>query len=155
MNKKSHEFTQNLAKIGVVAKTIEWQAVEKSWYSSSNPAGRLKLVPLDSKYWAVNAAGWEKILAEIDTRQDKYIAERYDCNHFAWRAKGEIDYQFGLNGCGFVIDYSGRHSYNIALCVADDGSIEWRVCEPQADAWVASEQLDRPPYNLATGTVLL
>ena len=159
MTKKQHEFQENLDKLNIQPVKLDSQIVEKSWYTENqNPAVKFQLIEADGTYWTCAPTEWNRILATLDTRNDQYVRDRYDCNHFALRAKAEVDYRYGLNAFGLVIDWSGRHSYNIALCAyQSEGKqvLEWRVVEPEADEWVADARLHQPPYSLISGQVFL
>lgn len=86
-------------------------------------------LPLDGTYRLVSQRDFLNIVAWdwVDSR--KYAAEIFDCENFAITFKAHVDWYFGLNQVGVVIDYQAGHGYN--LVVFPDGKV--MLLEPQND----------------------
>lgn len=86
-------------------------------------------LPLDGSYYLTNQSNFLNIVAWdwVDTK--KYTAEIFDCENFAITFKAHVDWYFGLNQVGIVIDYEAGHGYN--LVVFPDGKV--MLFEPQND----------------------
>ena len=91
----------------------------------------MDILALDNKYLVTNQADMKKIIDWDWTDNRKYVAEKYDCDNFAFSFKAMVDRKFGVNNVGLVIDYSGGHAYNII--VFNDGT--GKLFEPQSDKW--------------------
>ena len=87
---------------------------------------------LDGKYYMVNQDEMAKIIFWSWVDQKQYVAERYDCEDFAFAFKAEVSRIFELNQVGLVIDWSGGHGYNVI--VFPDSTV-W-FFEPQKDELV-------------------
>jgi hypothetical protein len=97
----------------------------------SRAIGAAKKTWLDNKYVAVSQKEFQKIIDWDWTDNKKYIAEKYDCDNFAFSFKARVDRKFHVNTVGLVIDYEGGHAYNIV--VFSDGTS--KIFEPQSDSW--------------------
>ena len=80
---------------------------------AGSPAAAFTLTPLDTAYTVPTIDGLHTLLTEIQTQHFHYTAEQFDCDDFAWTFKCLANLFFGINGVGFVINYPGRHSYNL------------------------------------------
>jgi hypothetical protein len=89
----------------------------------------LDRLPLDSTYRMVSQSKFLNIVAWDWVDSKKYEAEIFDCENFAITFKTHIDWYFGLNQVGIVIDYKMGHGYN--LVVFPDGKV--MLFEPQTD----------------------
>ena len=97
----------------------------------SKAIGVAQMTWLDNKYIAVPQKEFQKIIDWDWTDNKKYIAEKYDCDNFAFSLKARVDRRFHVNTVGLVIDYDGGHAYNIII-FADGTS---KIFEPQSDGW--------------------
>jgi len=105
---------------------------------------------LDSKYWVCSRLDFEAIIQWDWTDKKKYVAEKYDCDNFAFSFKARMDRKFHLNNVGLVVDYSGGHAYNCV--VFSDGTAE--LFEPQSDRFVTS-RMGTGQYVCTEGFILL
>ena len=110
----------------------------------------MKRKHLDSKYWACSRLDFEAIIRWDWTDKKKYVAEKYDCDNFAFSFKARMDRKFHLNNVGLVIDYSGGHAYNCVLF--SDGTAE--LFEPQNDRFVTDRQ-GTGQYKCTEGLIIL
>ena len=85
---------------------------------------------LDNKYVAVPEAEFRKIINWDWTDNKKYIAEKYDCDNFAFSFKARVDRKFHVNTVGLVIDYEAGHAYNVIVFA--NGTM--KLFEPQSDS---------------------
>jgi len=97
----------------------------------SQAIGGAQMTWLDNKYIAVPKQEFQKIIDWDWTDNKKYIAEKYDCDNFAFSFKARVDRRFHVNTVGLVIDYDAGHAYNIII-FADGTS---KIFEPQSDGW--------------------
>ena len=86
-------------------------------------------LPLDGKYWLTNQSNFLNIVAWDWVDSKKYLVEVFDCENFAIAFKAHVDWYFGLNQVGIVIDYEAEHGYN--LVIFPDGKV--MLFEPQND----------------------
>ena len=97
----------------------------------SKAIGGAKMTCLDNKYVAVSEKEFQKIIDWDWTDNKKYVAEKYDCDNFAFSFKARVDRKFHINTVGLVIDYDGGHAYNIIIF--SNGTS--KIFEPQSDSW--------------------
>ncbi|MCJ7634428.1 hypothetical protein MUP77_18805 [Candidatus Bathyarchaeota archaeon] len=90
-------------------------------------------LPLDGKYRLTTQSNFLNIVAWDWVDSKKYLAEVFDCENFAITFKAHVDWYFGLNQVGVVIDYAAGHGYN--LVVFPDGKV--MLLEPQSDQLIA------------------
>ena len=114
---------------------------------------------LDHEYRTYPRAIFEEVIRDDKTNRSMAWPERNDCDNYAWRFKGAMDFWYNVDAVGFVLDKSAWHAYNII--VFGDGSAA--LFEPQQDRFVA---LDEPitvatpaigtgRYSLTKGVVLI
>ena len=108
----------------------------------------MDILALDNKYLVTNQADMKKIIDWDWTDNRKYVAEKYDCDNFAFSFKAMVDRKFGVNNVGLVIDYSGGHAYNIF--VFNDCTV--RLFEPQSDKW---PRIGTTMYKFEEGKILI
>ena len=97
----------------------------------SKAIGGAKMTWLDNKSVAVSEKEFQKIIDWDWTDNKKYVAEKYDCDNFAFSFKARVDRKFHINTVGLVIDYDGGHAYNIIIF--SNGTS--KIFEPQSDSW--------------------
>ena len=90
-----------------------------------------KIMWLDRKYIAVPEAEFQKIIDWDWTDNKTYIAEKYDCDNFAFSFKARVDRKFHVNTVGLVIDYDAGHAYNVIVFA--NGKM--KLFEPQSDSY--------------------
>jgi len=86
-------------------------------------------LPLDGKYQLTNQSNFLNIVAWDWVDSKRYQSEIYDCENFAISFKAHVDWYFGLNQVGIIIDYKAGHGYN--LVIFPDRKI--MLLEPQND----------------------
>ena len=108
----------------------------------------MDIFALDNKYQVTTQKDMKKIIDWDWTDNKKYVAEKYDCDNFAFSFKAMVDRRFGINNVGLVVDYSGGHAYNIM--VFNDGSV--RLFEPQTDRYA---RVGTGQYKFEEGKILI
>ena len=108
----------------------------------------MDILALDNKYLVTNLKDMKKIIEWDWTDNRKYIAEKYDCDNFAFSFKAMVDRKFNVNNVGLVIDYSAGHAYNII--VFNDGTV--KLFEPQSDKW---PRIGTNMYKFEEGKILI
>ena len=108
----------------------------------------MDILSLDNKYLVTNQADMKKIIEWDWTDNRKYVAEKYDCDNFAFSFKAMVDRKFNVNNVGLVIDYSAGHAYNII--VFNDGTV--KLFEPQSDKW---PRIGTSMYKFEEGKILI
>lgn len=119
-----------------------------NWKMGIDPKGGMQIMSLDMKYFLCSETDMRAIVKWDWTDNKKYVAEKYDCDNFAFSFKAMVDKRFGLNGVGLVIDYSGGHAYN--LVVSKTGTV--RIFEPQTDRW---PRVGRGQYKFQSGAIII
>ena len=108
-------------------------------------------LPLDGTYRMTNKSNFLHVVAWDWVDNKPYVKEIFDCENFAISFKANMDWYFGLNQVGIVIDYESGHGYNLVLF--PDGSA-W-VLEPQSDALVVWSKRNTTFYALEGAIVLI
>lgn len=114
----------------------------------------------DRHYIAVSQKFWEEIFAAADEISYQYMSQYRDCDDFSFYLKGFCAMKYGVNGVSTALDKDGLHSYNVVMVALDDGSLEFRVVEPQRTGnasleWVPQDQLFQGYYTLSTNCQLI
>jgi len=84
---------------------------------------------LDDRYYCLTLEDWNPIFWKVVTGLPKYLAERFDCDDFAFVVSYRITERYGLNGCRVALGNTpmGYHAYNLFIT----GSGELFYLEPQ------------------------
>ena len=150
-----------LQRVRAARVTVTAQAVSDALRAS--PLARLSLSFLDRTYTALPMEVWAEILEWSDVDRVGYVSESRDCDNFAVALAGQVGLRFGVNGCGIVVDYSGKHAYNMLLVSTPDadgdGSPDLAIAlvEPQTDRLPqVGDRLGRnEAYRASRGWILL
>ena len=120
----------------------------------SKAVPKWQVLMCDSKYTALPQSVWLNIISMCPTRGLKYSLPEDDCNGFAISMCGWVRLNFwGINGLGWVGDYGGHHSFNVALSWNQpEQKVELLWIEPQHDS---TFKLDSKPYYLSKGNGLV
>ena len=118
------------------------------WKATYDKENKMAIMALDSKYFVCDEKSMKAIIDWDWTDNKKYVADKYDCDNFAFSFKAMVDKRFGLNNVGLVIDYSGGHAYNIIIF--KDGSV--KLFEPQTDRWARA---GRGNYKFQWGHIII
>ena len=114
-------------------KTVAEQELRHAWKQSElRPLG---LRYLDSRFRALPAKVYKKVLAYNTVDRSRYKSEHFDCDIFAVFLAGDVAQRWSVNG--IVIDTSAGHAYNCVL-TCDDGEIGLQMVESQTDELVDS-----------------
>jgi len=116
----------------------------------------MKWWPMDSRYWLPTQEDFDRLLAWDPTQHWQYLADRFDCESYAFQLQATFVSRLGLNNVGVVLDYSAvdangqssPHAYN--LVVFADGSAKF--LEPQSDEYV---QVGSGLYTCKEGILIL
>jgi len=103
--------------------------VDSSWIDAKLAPLEVIRFPLDGKYRLTDKTNFLNIVAWDWVDSIAYQKDIYDCENFAISFKAHVDYYFGLNQVGIVIDYQAGHAYN--LVIFPDGKV--MLFEPQSD----------------------
>ena len=120
------ERTGSAIRLAINQTIVDWKNSGKIPHTAT-----MEIKALDSKFWTCNEADWKKIIDFDWTDEKRFVADQYDCDNFAFNFKARVARKFGVNSVGLVVDYSGKHAYN--LIVFSDGT--WKIFEPQSDRW--------------------
>ena len=116
----------------------------------------LQLAEVDVDYLALTEADWQKVLKFTTVAWKVYKPEYFDCDDFAVCQKALISLHFNINGCGWVLDSSGEHSYNVILvCDAAGDRLHTRIVEPQQDAEVPYKMVGTAHYAERSGLIII
>lgn len=105
----------------------------------SSDLGALQQYILDTKYWALPSTVWQEVLGLTKINEKKYQPEKFDCDDFALSLKAVCSRALGTNAVGWVIDYSGAHSYSALLSYDPEDAtqaLHILLVEPQTDQLV-------------------
>lgn len=117
------------------------------------------LLPLDAeKFRCLPWETWELFLRWSRVDSFKWVEEYRDCDDYAMFLKGQASIHFKVNGIVFMGDYSGGHAYNLLGTVKDDGTLGFKVLEPQTDGIVNIDDPDEQDlefYTMKYGFILI
>ena len=108
-------------------------------------------MPLDVNYYLTNQKNFLNIVAWDWVDSIKYIAEKFDCENFAFAFKSHVDMYFNLNQVAIVVDYKSGHCYN--LVIFPDGKV--MVLEPQSDNLYIWTKRPEKFYSLQGAIVII
>ncbi len=99
----------------------------------------------DSTYWTVSLEDWQKIIADVSKTLPVYLAEKLDCEDFAFLTMTNIAMKYQLNTCGVAVGNSpqGYHGFNVFAAWELDHLV-LHILEPQTG------QIDPAGYELDT-----
>lgn len=92
---------------------------------------KMRPYELDGKYYALTRDEWATVINDIGPEHNKYVAERFDCDAFSRVWYGKVAERFEVNSMFIVVDFSGRHSYNLLLEHDGKGNLSCSLFEPQ------------------------
>ena len=130
-------------------KTVSAEDFQKLW--AKGPLAHLQLIDADGVYCVQDEATWLADFKATQSRFPTYEHEVRDCDNYAVFMSGAISMQQGVNGVVIVFDTSGKHSYNAVVVVDADGSMAFRIAEPQLDAFVPADKAGKAPYSEQAG----
>ena len=111
----------------------------------------------DRTYYALPWLVWKKVIKETAVNEHNYVSDVFDCDDFGKLFSSLVAAYYNINTAGWVIDYSGRHSYNCLICDDKNGKgpyVKW--FEPQNDRIVLKgEKLSSSEmYKFENGIVI-
>lgn len=89
-------------------------------------------IPMDGKYYLPSQRDAWRIIEWSQVNTIPWQKEQYDCDDHAEALRHDFR-SFGVNSCGFVVDWSGGHAYNF-IPFADE---QYWFLEPQSDRIIA------------------
>ena len=119
--------------------------VRNAWQAIRDYA-HLGLLMADDEYRCLKPEDWQAVIEASDTSGYQYTPHFFDCNSFALAMKAEVS-RLMVNGCGLVLDFSGRHAFNLAI-IGGGKTPTFRFFEPQQDSgeWIVANS--KACYNL-------
>ena len=96
-------------------------------------ARRFQVQMLDRQFWTCSLEDWKEILEQTEVDDVRYISERRDCDDFAVALKGIVALKYGINAIAMVVDFTGKHAYNLIVVANPDGTFTAHALEPQTD----------------------
>lgn len=109
----------------------------------------VQVVFLDDEYKAVDEETLLTNVRATHTDALKYETNYADCDKHSRLLWALLPFKYGLNSVGLVLDWSARHSYNVAF--TDSLKLVW--LEPQTDEEVAIHS--QPMYALDQGMIIV
>lgn len=87
---------------------------------------------LDSRYVHTDAAGWNQVVKSIFQNPFGATPELNDCDDYALREMVLVHTKYSMNGIGMAWGIKGKeaHAFGFMLCQEADGSLGFRICEP-------------------------
>lgn len=120
---------------------------------AKSQVGHLELVMTDSEYTALTVAQWNKVLTACNEETLPYVKTIHDCDDFAFLMRGLVPAVARVNGVGAVLDFKGKHAYNVVL-VVDGTTHSIEIVEPQLDAFVPKTDIGKAPYSGSAGIAI-
>lgn len=99
----------------------------------------------DGTYWVLSMADWQRVIQDALASLPKYLAEKFDCEDFAFLCMSRITEKYQINGCGVAVGKSplGYHAFNIFVAWEGDKLVA-HILEPQTGS------IDPPGYSMDT-----
>ncbi len=88
----------------------------------------------DGMYYILTLEDWKKDFDDVLARMPKYIAEKLDCEDFAFLCMTRVIERYEINGCGVAVGNApiiGYHGWNLFVSF-DDGKATLHTLEPQS-----------------------
>ena len=111
-----------------------------------------QLYPLDTHYWVASEADTLQAIRECHVDAMKYVSDIADCDKHSRLLYALLPDKFQLNSIGLVVDFSGKHSYNL-IVVQGEKELEVRWIEPQTSREIKLHS--KACYSLTSGLVLI
>ena len=125
------------------------KTVRSAWQANTELA-HMQLILLDSEYRALSDENWQQVMNAADTSKKQYLPNYFDCDKFAFLFHSEVNALL-VNGVGLVLDFSGKHAFNVAIVSGDKPT--FKFIEPQTDGWIQANS--KPCYSMNSGLVIL
>ena len=135
--------------VKTVTATVSADDFRKLW--EKGPLAHLQLIVADTFYCIQDEATWLKDFKATHSSFPVYDYQKRDCDNYAVFMAGAISMQRDVNGVVIIFDTSGKHSYNAVVVVAADGSMAFKIAEPQLDAFVPADKAGKAPYSEQAG----
>ena len=135
--------------VSPVKRSTPWMEVQMA--SIPNYQRGMTWLRLDSTFYLCEYEDMNRIWGWdwVNTRQ--YLAEKFDCDDFAFLFKANCTLNFGINSVALVIDYSAAHAYNL-IFFPDQSAI---VFEPQSDFSWDIDKRPKETYKMERGVILI
>lgn len=124
-------------------------------FLGKSKVGKFKRILLDSKYLVVGYETWLNIISRNQVDKRTYKPQHFDCDDFAKIMYAYSSKEFEVNTCGLVLDWSGRHAYNLIICLDPQGELRLTFFEPQSDRFLTEDELFSGQYALQDGMIIL
>lgn len=137
----------------VTRRDTSWVQGELATDFKDFPSGGMERLPLDKRYHLTTPDDFSKIVEDTVIDHRNYRKAKFDCEDFAFSFKSIVAHKYGLNSVGVVIDYGGKHAYNVVMF--EDGTTE--LFEPQNDTLVTTGDTmsDHEAYTMEDGFIIL
>ena len=109
----------------------DYQWIAEKLKQLPNSGAGVRWDRLDENYWACSESDIKNIAKWDLSSWNLWRPEKFDCDNFALVFMAHVNFFFGINSVGLLIDHDTKHAYNII--VLSDGNL--RVFEPQLDRW--------------------
>lgn len=98
----------------------------------------------DSMYYALSMEDWQTVFKDVLPSMPKYLAEKFDCEDYAFLCMTRITERYQVNTCGVAVGMSpmGYHGFNVFI--EKDTDFRLHILEPQTG------EIDPPGYELDT-----
>ena len=116
-------------------------------------SGGVSFALLDSEYRVVVEDVMLEVVKACHVSAVPYVADYLDCDKHSRLLWALMPNDFRLNCVGLVLDYSGRHSYNVVVVDDGAGGLSVRWVEPQSGEEVKLHS--EPYYDLDRGLILM
>ena len=99
----------------------------------------------DSTYYLLSFEDWQKVIADVLAGMPKYLAEKFDCEDFAFLCMSRVLEKYQLNSMGIAVGNTvlGYHGFNVFLAQHPEGP-KAHILEPQTGT------IDPQGYDLDT-----
>ena len=147
------KITQSVKLVEGLKKPVRSEQVIKA---INKLAPEWQVLCLDGTYQTLPHSQWISLASGCPSRNKKYALPDKDCNDFAAIFYGWVRQTYwGLNGCGLVLDWGGKHAYNVVIAYNDVlKEVDPLFIEPQHDNELKLNSL--PCYNAkGKGLVIL
>ena len=104
---------------------------------------------LDAEYKVVSENELLAVARSTHTAALKYESNYFDCDKFARLFWARVPLDTGLNSVGLMLNFAGRHAYNVAFVQDGDSGVKVVTIEPQQDTEVVTGSSQ--PYTLVPG----
>ena len=127
--------------------------VRQLWQDKGAPGHDVSFMLVDGVYRVLPEHEIMAVVKSCHVDAIPYQAEFMDCDKHSRLLWGLVPTKADVNSVGIVFDFSGKHSYNVAVVYDASNELAIRYIEPQTSKEI--KLASQPCYKLERGLVII